>query len=180
MNEQDVLRIVIERLDTLHVPYMVTGSVAVSYYGIPRSTHDIDFVVAIQHSDAKSIREKFEHDFYISDIEHAIHHHQMFNMIHQISQIKVVCWIHHRTDEYRSLAFEKRTPIELFGTSLFIITKEDLIIAKLLWYNEAESDIHLRDIIGILKIQQGNIDLSYIQQWCDKLSLTKHWNKVQA
>jgi hypothetical protein len=34
-------------LSRLNVPYMLTGAVAVSYYGAPRTTHDIDVVILI-------------------------------------------------------------------------------------------------------------------------------------
>jgi hypothetical protein len=180
MNEQEILLLVIDRLGSLQVPYMLTGSVAVSYYRVPRATHDIDFVVAIQQSEVKKIQQTFEPEFYISDIEQAIRYHQMFNMIHHLTQIKIACWIHDVSNEFRAAAFEKKIQRELFGKSVFIIRKEDLIVSKLLWYNEAESDIHLRDIEGILKIQKGKIDLAYIQQWCNKLALTKHWNKIKA
>jgi hypothetical protein len=43
--EEDALRIVIEALRRLDVPHMVTGSVASSYYGRPRTTHDADVVI---------------------------------------------------------------------------------------------------------------------------------------
>jgi len=33
------------------IPSLLTGSLAVSYYGIPRATHDVDFVVEIMEKD---------------------------------------------------------------------------------------------------------------------------------
>ena len=43
--EEEALHAVAEALDALGVPYMVTGSVAASYHGRPRATHDTDVVI---------------------------------------------------------------------------------------------------------------------------------------
>ena len=44
MSQQELLRKVIEILDGTGIQYMLTGSVALSLQGEPRSTHDIDMV----------------------------------------------------------------------------------------------------------------------------------------
>jgi hypothetical protein len=43
--EEGALATVIETLTRLQVPYMLTGSVAASFYGRPRTTHDADVVI---------------------------------------------------------------------------------------------------------------------------------------
>ena len=43
--EEAALAQVIDALEQLSIPYMVTGSVAASYHGRPRSTHDADIVI---------------------------------------------------------------------------------------------------------------------------------------
>jgi hypothetical protein len=45
--ELEVLRTVACRLDALGIACMVTGSMAVSYYAVPRMTRDIDVVVEL-------------------------------------------------------------------------------------------------------------------------------------
>jgi hypothetical protein len=44
--ELEVLKIVAECLNTAAIPYMITGSMAMNFYAIPRMTRDIDIVVA--------------------------------------------------------------------------------------------------------------------------------------
>jgi predicted nucleotidyltransferase len=46
MSQQELLRKVIEALGDARIEYMLTGSVVSSLQGEPRSTHDIDMVVA--------------------------------------------------------------------------------------------------------------------------------------
>lgn len=50
-DELDVLRIIGERLDAAGVPFMLTGSFALGYYGKPRMTRDLDFVVTLMERD---------------------------------------------------------------------------------------------------------------------------------
>jgi hypothetical protein len=45
--ELEVLAIVAGRLESEGIPYMVTGSIAASYYAVPRMTRDIDLVVEL-------------------------------------------------------------------------------------------------------------------------------------
>lgn len=47
MSQQDLLRRVIQALDSAAIDYMVTGSVASSLQGEPRATHELDVVVQI-------------------------------------------------------------------------------------------------------------------------------------
>ncbi|HUF93735.1 MAG TPA: hypothetical protein VMR23_15270 [Candidatus Limnocylindria bacterium] len=52
--EIEVLRIVTERLDAAGMPYMVTGSMALGLYAVPRMTRGIDLVVALSADDAEA------------------------------------------------------------------------------------------------------------------------------
>lgn len=45
--EPDVLKIISEWLEAGRVPFMLTGSFALGYYGKPRMTRDLDFVVSL-------------------------------------------------------------------------------------------------------------------------------------
>ena len=48
INEQDLLKIVTERLESAGISYMITGSVAANFYTIPRMTRDIDIIVELE------------------------------------------------------------------------------------------------------------------------------------
>ncbi|HUG40393.1 MAG TPA: hypothetical protein VMM12_07905 [Longimicrobiales bacterium] len=59
-----VLRDVIERFERLGLEYMLTGSLALSYYAEPRMTRDLDFVVALSAADAPMIEHVRKHTPY--------------------------------------------------------------------------------------------------------------------
>lgn len=146
MVEKEYLVHIAEKFNQLCIPYMVTGSMAVSFYGYPRATHDIDVVLAVQRD----------------DIEHAIEHKQMFNLIHLETLYKIDCWILDECNEYRAKAFQRRLELKIQGMPVWIISAEDLIVSKLLCYKETQTDIHLQDIRCVLKIQKEKLDIKYI------------------
>jgi hypothetical protein len=56
MSEQlDILKLVAERLERVGVAYMMSGSIALSYYAEPRLTRDIDMVVELRSDDAERL-----------------------------------------------------------------------------------------------------------------------------
>jgi len=55
--EIEVLKIVTGRLERAGIGYMVTGSMALNYYALPRMTRDIDLVVELSSRDAERIVE---------------------------------------------------------------------------------------------------------------------------
>jgi len=68
-----------------------------------------------------------------------------FNVIHHESLIKVDFMIRKR-EEYRLVEFDRRQRIEILGDSLWIVSKEDLILSKLDWARESQSQRQLSDV----------------------------------
>lgn len=100
MSQQELLKKVIQALNQAGIQYMITGSIVSSLQGEPRSTHDIDIVVAILSSKAHELVEVFPTSDYYLDIDSildAINRRSMFNLIDLNSGDKVDFWI--LTDE---------------------------------------------------------------------------------
>ena len=55
---------------------------------------------------------------------------------------------------------------------------EDVIIKKLEYFREGGSEKHVRDILGVLKIQGEKIDRTYITEWTNRLGLSEQWELV--
>lgn len=55
MGQRDLLIMVARALNAHRVPYLLSGSFASSYYGFPRATHDIDFVVEVDRQQLKRL-----------------------------------------------------------------------------------------------------------------------------
>src|ERR1019366_6557769 len=84
MSQQELLTKVIHTLDAMAIDYMVTGSVASSYHGEPRSTHDIDIVIALEARDIPRMLKSFPPpDYYLEEesIRDALASRNMFNLM---------------------------------------------------------------------------------------------------
>jgi hypothetical protein len=169
MNELDLLKLVANRLNESGFGYMLSGSVALTFYGKPRMTRDIDIVVKLPFSDIDRFIKLFEHDFYIDKdmIKDAILNQSMFNIIHLETVIKVD-FIIRKNQEYRILEFSKRKMHKLEGQDIYIVSLEDLIISKLYWAKDSFSEMQIKDIENLINL---DFDLRYVKKWCNNLGL---------
>jgi hypothetical protein len=176
LSELDLLLDVARRLEEAGLDYMLTGSMALNHYAQPRMTRDIDFVIALLLKDLELLPQIFGEDFYFSPeaAREAIFHQSCFNVIHQESLIKVDFMIRKRED-YRLLEFERRRRIEVAGCPLWIVSKEDLILSKLDWARQSQSERQLSDVENLLAT---GADMEYLQTWSRRLSLTAMLTRV--
>ena len=168
-NELDIVRDLSERFDALHVPFMLTGSLAMSFYAMPRMTRDIDFVLDLQPGDAPRLVTALENDYYIAleSVQSALRLQRQFNIIHQESVIKVDCIIRKET-EFAVAEFTRRQPLASGDLRTTIVTKEDLILAKLAWARRSRSETQLKDVSNLLA---RGYDREYVEGWADRLGL---------
>ena len=79
--ELHVLKLVCKRLESVNIPYMLTGSFAANFFAVPRMTRDIDLVIEILEVDLNKFAQLFEEDFYFEReaLVQAINLKSMFN-----------------------------------------------------------------------------------------------------
>jgi hypothetical protein len=125
------LRNVIARLDGAGIAYMLTGSVAMSVYAEPRMTRDIDIVVELAAGDTRRVVGLFSPDYYVSDeaVRNAIAARSLFNLFNLAKLVKVDLIVRN-DDEFQRHQFARRMRHDLGGTLTWVISKEDLILAK--------------------------------------------------
>lgn len=153
--------------DALGVRHTIGGSIAASFAGEPRSTIDIDFVVALDHVDVDPLIAKLGDEFYsdASAMHRAIDLLGTANLIHQATQIKIDLFIAGGTplDEQQ---LSRRMRIEVRpGTVLYIHPPEDILLQKLRWYvrGGSVSDRQRRDVLAIIRTQGDRLDLQYLR-----------------
>src|SRR3972149_8729967 len=143
-------------LDELKIPYYVTGGFAVSIYGRPRFTADIDIIIKMSHLKkddfAKNLQAVFPKGYIDKDqIDSALARHSEFNIIDPVSGLKIDFWIA-KDNEFEKECF-KNSKNENLGYKVKFISPEDLIISKLIWFKESQSTRQLEDIKSIHDIQ---------------------------
>lgn len=166
MEIEDLLITIAKILDKLEIPYIITGGMAVSAWGRPRTTLDIDIVVnLLPKSVSFLIKEllKVDKDVYVSEeaIREALERKGEFNFIDPNSNLKVDFWI--VKDAFNEQAIKRGKPREVDGYKVVFTSPEDLILSKLLWYKESQSTRQLEDIEGVLSVSK--VDLGYVKKW---------------
>jgi hypothetical protein len=135
MTIADLLSRLALALEQAQLPYMLTGSVASSAHGLPRSTRDIDIVIAPTRAQLLSLVRQFPSSDYYADEQQALEalgHHGQFNIIDFSSGWKVD-FIIAEDSSYARTAFARRKLMEIAGFSLYVASPEDVLIAKLRW-----------------------------------------------
>jgi hypothetical protein len=178
--ELEILKIVVERLEQSHVPYFISGSMAANYYSVPRMTRDIDIVLELKPSHLKLFIDNFRGDFYVEEefIREEVNRRGMFNLIHKEYAFKVDFIIRKET-EFQDSCFKRRREVRLEDYAAWMISREDLVIAKLLWAKDSLSELQLRDVKNLLRTA-GNLDTAYLEQWVSRLSLKDVYEKARA
>ncbi|MEO8166054.1 MAG: hypothetical protein ABI619_11730 [Betaproteobacteria bacterium] len=180
MTEQELLQDCLRRLGGAGLGYMLVGSMAGNYWGIPRSTHDIDFVIQYQESDVKRIVALFEEDFFIQEISvrSALRPPHQFNAIDERSAFKVD-FFRLSDDPYGKIQFERRRALTLFGEPAFIAAPEDVILYKFLWYTISPSERQLSDITGIWSVSGSELDLEHMRHWAKQLGVAQWMDRLE-
>ncbi|MBI4712234.1 MAG: hypothetical protein HY762_02865 [Planctomycetes bacterium] len=182
MSQQELLKRVVQTLNQAGIEYMLTGSVASSLQGEPRSTHDIDLVITIQKPQMNRLIQAFTPpDFYIDkdSILEAIQRKSMFNLINIKSGDKVDFWL--LTDEaFDKSRFSRRSSEKFMGITLRVSSPEDTIMAKLRWAKmSGGSEKQFTDALRVYEVQCGNLDTAYIEKWVKKLEVDVLWNRLK-
>ncbi|NLD92046.1 MAG: nucleotidyl transferase AbiEii/AbiGii toxin family protein [Fibrobacter sp.] len=170
-DELIVIKDVAKKLDLLGIPYMITGSIAMSLYIVPRMTRDIDLVVEISTQEIKSLIDLFTKDYYISSdsVLDAVTNKRMFNVIHNETLVKVD-FIIKKEHAFREVEFERKRKVTIDSTDVWVVSIEDLILSKLMWAKDTRSSMQLQDI-GLLL--ESDCDKNYIKNWAVKLGIDK-------
>lgn len=174
--EAAVLRDVTERLNEAGIPYMLTGSLALCYYALPRMTRDIDMVIDPEHRSAGELCALFDEFYFVFEeaVASALKRRSMFNLIHKDMLIKADLIVR-KQDPHRVFEFEHRQQVTFRDIPVSIVRKEDLIIAKLIWAKDSKSRMQLGDVRSLLAT---GCEMSYIKAWVEKIGLKDIWREV--
>ena len=181
MSQQELLKKVIKAIEDAGIQYMLTGSVVSSLQGEPRSTHDIDMVIAIKKSAVKKIIGTFQPpDFHLDEdsIINAIDSHGMFNLIDVKEGDKVDFWL--LTDApFDKSRFSRRYTHDILGIKMQVSSPEDTILMKLRWAKlSGGSEKQFTDAVRVYEIQSDKLDLGYLEHWVKEIGVELLWKRL--
>ena len=177
MEPLDLLRHLGETLESLRIPYYVTGSMASGAHGDPRITNDIDIVLELRMDQIDGLCAAFpESDFYWSRsaIVLAVRTKFQFNILHPESGLKADMIVS-KDDAFSRSVQSRAVRLTDPAFAAWFASPEDIILNKLLFYREGRSDKHIRDIASVLNVQAERIDRAYILEWVERFGLHAEW-----
>jgi hypothetical protein len=181
VEQDELLGHVMQILEEQEITYLLVGSLASGVYGEPRLTHDIDVVLELRPDQVARLCEAFPaSEYYVSEkaAREAVAGGGQFNVIHPASGNKIDFMIARQDAWGRSQISRRRLEQILPGRPGYTAAPEDLIIGKLWYYREGESEKHLRDIAAMLQVSGDEIDKEYIDHWTRQLGFTEEWQAV--
>lgn len=181
MTLEQLLPRLIPALERAQLTYMITGSVASSAHGSPRSTRDLDIVIAPTREQILALLQQFPSSKYYADEAQALAalaNRTQFNVIDFVTGWKVD-FIIAEDSEYAQGAMRRRREIDIGGQVVDVAAAEDVVIAKLRWAKLSGSQRQLLDAAGVLKTQGDKLELEYLEFWVHKLQLGEEWKVVR-
>lgn len=181
MEQTDLLKFAIGALQQLEISYALVGSFASGAWGESRFTQDIDIVVDLRSVQVGPLCAAFpEPDFYVSRTaaQEAVQQTGQFNVIHPASGNKIDFFIAGSTPWANAQLQRCKRVTLLPEVNGNIAAPEDVILGKLLYYQQGGSEKHVRDITGIMKISGHDVDWQYLEHFAEQLGVGELWRQI--
>jgi hypothetical protein len=93
----------------------------------------------------------------------------MFNVIHKEWMAKAD-FIVRKNQEYRIVEFARRRKVSVEQVDVSIVSIEDLILSKLVWRRQSQSELQLTDVRQLIATNR-ELDWDYLRKWAKELGV---------
>lgn len=176
--QQNLLRLLVHRLEGAGITYMISGSLASSLHGEPRMTRDIDIVVDAGAEQLEAFASGFDFStHYVTDPLEALDHQTMFTVVEVETGWKVDLVI--RKDRpFSREELQRRVTARIGDLEVQVVSAEDSILSKLEWAKLSHSKRQLDDAAGVIAANRGRLDWFYLRQWAADLGVDNLLSQV--
>ena len=173
---------VIEAAEGVGVEFMAVGAIAAGAYGVPRSTRDVDLLVAVNVEGAVAAViakldpvVKFDAQVVFDTLTWGRRH---VGQSRSAPPFKVELFETFDDPFVQSeFARRQRVFVPMLNRDTWLPTPEDVVVQKLRWGRSKDLD-DARDVLAV----QGpeSLDMAYIEQWCAQHGTAKRLQAALA
>ena len=168
---------VAEALEVCGIPYLLTGSFASNYYGIPRSTQDADFVVQMQTAAGQGLAQRLGEEFVLEpQLSFEINTGTLRQVLRHVEKAFAVELFLLSQDPHDVSRFQRRQAVPFLNRRVWLPTPEDVIVTKLRWARGKDKD----DVRDVMAVQENNLDWRYIEGWCQQHGTLALMNLIRS
>jgi hypothetical protein len=182
MTLQELAVKVLEATESAGMDFMIVGAIAAGTYGVPRSTKDVDFLVAVKQASElqaamASLGEIVEFDQQVVfDTLTWGRRHVGTARTHPPYKVE---FFELFDDPFVLEEFHRREKVfvPMLNVETWLPTPEDVIVQKLRWGRNKDLD-DARDILAV----QGpeTLDMEYVESWCARHQTTQRLQEALA
>lgn len=172
-------RRVVDALEKISARYVVVGSTAASAWGVARSTRDIDVVAVITRETVDAFLGALgNNEIYVpvDDAKAAAANGGSFNVLHTTTGGKVDVFVCLTSDAFESSRLDRRMRLKVLGIDTWVSTPEDVVLSKLLWRVQTQSEVQWRDCVEVAATQK--LDVTYLRLWAAQLDISADIEKL--
>ena len=173
MTSEELVVAVFDALSTLNVPFMVSGSLASNFYGVPRATQDADLVLDLAKLPIERLsallNERFEVDPQAA-FETVTGSQRLVLRARRLAfDVELFGLTEDAHDRER---FARRRTVAVLERRVALPTAEDVVINKLRWCKLAGRRKDFEDARNVIAVQRLSLDWPYVRRWCEHLELS--------
>jgi Nucleotidyl transferase of unknown function (DUF2204) len=155
-------------LTSAGIPHMLVGGFTSNFYGIPRATKDVDIVIQLADKQQLSALAKaLGRDF---DFDTQVTFETLTGNIRHIVRLPgtpfVIELFELGDDAFQQRRFARRVTLVVpqIGQPVSFPTPEDVVVQKIRWGRPKD----LEDARDVLAVQGEDLEMRYIEMWCEK------------
>ena len=158
---------VIEALDRARIPFMIVGSLASNFHGIPRATRDADFLMQIESASMSALAATLPAGLQLAPEAAFETVTGTTRYLVTLRQSPFVCELFVCGDDPHDVArFGRGERVRALGRQVAMATAEDMVITKLRWAAQANRSKDRDDVRNIIAVRGADLDWAYIERWC--------------
>lgn len=164
---QDAFSELILTLGNLPFPYCLLGALALGVWGTPRTTQDIDLLIAVREQERDHLIRTLSSQDFLLDQQWADENPMIrdFHLRFRRGPIPVDLML--PRDAHDQAALSRRSKHTMEGLPVWGISAEDLILHKL----KAGRAQDFIDVLSVLHRQRASLDQAYLTSWAQQLGI---------